>query len=59
MNQKLTNEVIMAIKNTSFSIPESDLADLKKIAEKNNRSVSNLIVTLIKEAIAKDKGARK
>ena len=49
----------MAIKNTSFSIPESDLADLKKIAEKNNRSVSNLIVTLIKEAIAKDKGASK
>jgi len=49
----------MEMKNTSIYIPESDLADLKKLAEKNNRNVSNLIVTLIKEAIAKDKETSK
>lgn len=46
----------MAIKNTSIYIPEDDLAELKKLAEKNSRNVSNQIVTLIREAIAREKG---
>ena len=50
----------MANKNTSIYIPEADLAELKKMADKNSRNVSNQIVTLIREAIAKEKkGASK
>lgn len=46
----------MAIKNTSIYIPEDDLKELKKLAKKNSRNVSNQIVTLIREAIAREKG---
>ena len=36
---------------TSVYIPEKELLDLKKMAAENNRSISNMVVQLIKEAV--------
>ena len=58
MNQKLPDEVIMAMKNTSVYIPEEDLKAFKKLAKKHNRNVSNMIVVLVREAIEKEKKAK-
>ena len=58
MNQKLPNEVTMAMKNTSVYIPEEDLEAFKKLAKKHNRNVSNMIVVLVREAIEKEKKAK-
>ena len=44
----------MAKKRTSFALSEKALEQLKKLAEKENRSMANMIEELIRNAFEKD-----
>ena len=44
----------MAKKRTSFALSEKALEQLKKLAEKENRSMANMIEELIRNAYEKD-----
>lgn len=44
----------MAKKRTSFALSEKTLAQLKKLAEKENRSMANMLEELIRKEFEKN-----